>query len=182
MNRFMWVPPEITKQVPGMDPEGAFLTEKEVLSYDNVVEFDILGEIQKLKIAEGLKRLKSDQVKELIDKTINGEFKWEFVWTWFTAGFAIPTFIVFNEARELIYRAQVAWPPQEWGYIIIVSTPDGTYDSVIDDELYPQAGMELWLLIEELCINKEYFQDELRKEEEARKEERVYPTLEDLQR
>lgn len=168
MNHIYWIPREIAvkyypDKMDDYEVDGLWATQE--LNPDD----------WEAMVSEA-KELKSEAVKSMIDRTTNKELEWSFAWCWFTGGFYFPIFVA--KDGEVEYRAQVSPTIKEWGYIIVITGSDGYfYDSAMDDENHPVFGMELWYLIEKTCTNYEYFQDELRKRDEARKEGKDYPEV-----
>jgi hypothetical protein len=162
MSRIVYAPPDIAREF-GLDPTGEWVLEEEIPERWEA-------------LLEELDTKKSEKIKDLINKTINNELEWNFTWVWFTGGFFFPVFI--SNYNEDQYRIQVAQPPKDFGYIIVVTSTNGYfYDSVLDDEDYPEVGMELWHLIEDVCKNHDYFIEEITKRLEANKIGETYPPI-----
>lgn len=160
MSRIIYLPEGISVHF-GLDPEGEWVTAEEIP--DRWAE-----------ALAAIEPLKSDIVKDLIKKTMDEVYEWKFEWVWFTGGMWIPMWI--NQHGD---RIQIAWPPKEWGWIVIVNFHDGgLYDSVLDDPDYPWAGMELLHLAEDWCVNSEYMALEMSRRADAHALGDTYPPTE----
>ena len=160
MGRIIYIPEDFA-ELFSTDPAGEWMLEHEMPD-------------QWLEALEAIDQLKSAAVRNLIEKTIDGTYQWKFEWVWFTGGMWIPMWI--NQHGD---RMQIAWPPKEWGYIVVVNFHDGTlYDSALDDENYVQVGMELLHLAEDHCANHEYMVNELTKRADAHARGETYPPVE----
>lgn len=191
MSYIMWIPPEmvgtkmeLTKPdgsiqtiVMDWDPNGDWVTEDEFIEKMEKENLDP-NELSMLWMMMLSNRPISDTAKGFIIDTLNGKLKWQFSWCWFTGGIWFPTFITMGEDGEYDLRAQIAWPPKEWGFIVVITGKGSTYDSIIDDEDIPQVGMEIWHLMEDNCTNRDVFVEEMQKRTEAHKRGEKYPPVE----
>jgi hypothetical protein len=193
MSYIMWIPPSIagttfikTETTEGeekagvsctieWDPNGEWVTWDEFVTEkrpENVSEKDLCSWWDMLRNARPI----SNKIKGLIQDTLDLKLAWNFVWVWFTGGFWFPAFVTFDEKGERDLMAQIAWPPKEWGYIVIVSGKSrSTYDSIMDDEEIPEIGMEFWHLLEDNCVNHDYLIEEMNKRNEALERGEKYP-------
>lgn len=190
MSYIMWIPPSMAgtvfvKTSPNEDGVGCsiewdeggewvswddFYTKKRP---DNVTDKDLEGWWAMLRDNRPI----SNKVKKLIGDTLGGKLEWFFSWCWFTGGSWFPTFITKDSNGDMALRAQIAWPQKEWGFIVVVTGDGEMYDSILDDENIPEIGMELWHLIEDMCINREELISEMNKRVEATEKGEHYPPL-----
>jgi hypothetical protein len=138
--RKIWLPAALAVQYD-RDPAGEWVTPADLpAQWDAVIA--ATDELRSLKI------------KELIQATLDGTLQWEFGWCWFTGGMWFPVFTA-KQGTELL-RMQLAWPPKEWGFIVVITGDGGYfYDSALDDAEYIEVGMELWHLAEDYCVNRD---------------------------
>ena len=162
------------------DPNGEWVTWDEFVTEKrpaNVSEKDLHSWWDMLRNARPI----SAKVKNLIQDTLDLKLAWHFVWAWFTGGTWFPAFVTFDEEGKRALMAQIAWPPKEWGFIVVVTggkdRPD--YDAALDDEDIPQVGMEFWHLLEDNCMNHDYFIEEMDKRREAQERGEKYPPVEE---
>jgi len=117
-------------------------------------------------------------IQRLIDDTLGGLAKWEFVWGFFTpAKYFFPMFIGKDgNGQSLKIVPEFIVAPDQPMFAVMLYVGDDAYWSDTEEFLIEQ-GMDLWVSVENKCTNNEFFMSEMQKRVAEAQQGRKYPTV-----